>query len=414
MNSTAPGLRFSPELRAAAYHFTVFGTAGVASVYFGIWLTNRGIQPGEIGILNAAPVFLMMAVNLFVGRIADRAKDWRSVIIILSLISAAAAFGLFFVSGFWAILGVWVLTSMPAAALVPVIDAATFRMAERRGSSFSVIRAWGTVGFMATTVLAGPAIGFFGEQAFVPLFVGFALSRALLSLQLPQFRGGGEDVAAAKPGVGVGQLKQVLKPWFILALMGVSLLYASHGAIGAFGALLWTGQGVPEGMIGMLIAVMAASEAAMMFLWPRLKLKISARHVIIFACLVAAARWAAMAFSPPLWVLFLLQGLHAITFAMGYLGGIYFIANWTRESIAAEAQGFSYVLQQAGSVLLLVSLGWCINAFGAHAMLLVAGVCIVGAGLLVVSLRLQPAHSHPGPADAPQIQPELGPGQTTP
>ena len=36
--------RFSPELRAAIYHFTVFGTAGVASVYFGIWLTNRGIK----------------------------------------------------------------------------------------------------------------------------------------------------------------------------------------------------------------------------------------------------------------------------------------------------------------------------------------------------------------------------------
>jgi len=68
MISTAPALRLSLELRAAAYHFTVFGTAGVASVYFGIWLTHRGIEPGEIGILNAAPVFLMMAVNLFVGR----------------------------------------------------------------------------------------------------------------------------------------------------------------------------------------------------------------------------------------------------------------------------------------------------------------------------------------------------------
>jgi MFS transporter, PPP family, 3-phenylpropionic acid transporter len=414
MISTAPALRLSPELRAAAYHFTVFGTAGVASVYFGIWLTHRGIEPGEIGILNAAPVFLMMAVNLFVGRIADKAKDWRGVIIVLSLISAAAAFGLFFVSGFWAILGVWVLTSMPAAALVPVIDAATFRMAERRGSSFSVIRAWGTVGFMATTAVAGPAIGFLGEHAFVPLFVGFALSRALLSLQLPQFRGGDEPATVLKPSIGVGKLRQVMKPWFIAALAGVALLYASHGAIGAFGALLWTRQGVPEGLIGMLIAVMAASEAAMMFLWPRLKLKISARHIIIFACVVAALRWTVMAFSPPIWLLFLLQGLHAITFAMGYLGGIYFIANWTKESIAAEAQGFSYVLQQAASVVMLVSLGWCIDSFGAMAMLLVAGLCVIGAGMLVLSLRLQPAHSHAGSADAPQSQAKSGLDQTMP
>ena len=42
-------------------------------------------------------------------------------------------------------------------------------------------------------------------------------------------------------------------------------------------------------------------------------------------------------------LLALLQLLHAFTFAMGYLGGIYFIANWTSEDIAAEAQGFVWL-----------------------------------------------------------------------
>ena len=69
--------RFSPEMRAALYHFTVFGSTGVASVYFAIWLAGHGIRPDEIGIINAAPVLLMLAVNVLVGRIADRASDWR-------------------------------------------------------------------------------------------------------------------------------------------------------------------------------------------------------------------------------------------------------------------------------------------------------------------------------------------------
>lgn len=390
-------LRVSPELRAAIYHFAVFGSTGVASVYFGIWLTNRGISPDEIGIINAAPLLLMLVVNQLVGRIADRMSDWRGVIIVLSLIAGAVPIGLFFVSGFWGVLLVWTLCVMPAFALVPVVDAATLRMTQRRGTEFSAVRAWGTVGFMVTTGLSGPLIAWLGDGAFVPIFVAFALLRALLSFQLPQFRAG---EAEAKPAPkGARRLREVLKPWFLLTLLGIALLYATHGVIGAFGALLWHEQGIPEGLIGPLVAVMAASEAAMMFIWSRLKLKVSARHIILFACVVAALRWTAMAFSPPVWVLFGLQMLHSITFAMGYLGGIYFLANWTSDEIAAEAQGFSYVLQQGMSVVMLLGMGWFVAAYGAGAWLYVAAFAVLGALCILASLRLQPRHTHPIASD---------------
>lgn len=400
MTAPSHAERFSPEFRAALYHFTVFGTAGVASVYFGIWLANRGIPADQIGILNAAPVLAMLLINQLVGRLADRAKDWRSVILLLSVISAAGAVGLFFVSGFWGILTVYVLTVMPAFALVPIVDAATLRMTERRGTNFSTVRAWGTVGFMVTSFVSGPLIAWLGDAAFAPLFVAFAVARALFGLQLPQFRGEKSAAASKSPQAGASRLKQVIRPWFVLTLLGVALLYASHNVIGAFAALLWREQGIPEALVGPLVAVMAGAEAVMMFAWTRLKLKVSARHIIIFASLVAALRWGIMAFSPPIWLLFALQMLHSVTFAMGYMGGIYFIANWTSEEIAAEAQGFSYLLQQGAGVLTLIGLGWLISLFGAHALLVVSAACLLGAGLVLLSLKLQPAHQHPGSIDA--------------
>lgn len=411
MTSRPAAPAFSPELRAAIYHFTVFGTAGVASVYFGIWLTSRGVHPDQIGIINAAPVLLMLAVNVIVGRLADRARDWRSVIIILSLIGGVIPIGLYFVSEFWGILLVWTLAIMPAFALVPVVDAATLRMTQRRGTSFSAVRAWGTVGFMVTTVLAGPLIAWFGDAAFVPIFVAFALLRAVLSLQLPQFRAGDRTVSHSP---GARNLREVFKPWFLLTLLGLGMLYSAHGAIGAFAALLWTRQGISESLIGPLIATMAAGEAVMMFLWTRLKIKVSARHLIIIAALVAAVRWAAMAFSPPIWVLFILQLLHSITFAVGYLGGIYFIANWTSEEIAAEAQGFSYVLQQGMSVVALLGMGWCVGQFGAWAWLILAVYTLFGAGFVLLSLRLQPANPNPLPAAEATAAAPHGPDPTTP
>jgi len=392
MSSSTVAPRVSPELRAAIYHFAVFGSTGVSSVYFGIWLANRGIGPDEIGIINAAPLLLMLLLNQLVGRIADRMPDWRGVIIVLSLIAGAVPIGLFFVSGFWGILLVWVLSIMPAFALVPVVDAATLRMTQRRGTDFSTVRAWGTVGFMVTTFISGPLIAWLGDGAFVPLFVAFALLRALLAFQLPQFRAGeGQPKPATK---GARRLREVLKPWFLLTLAGVAILYSTHAVISAFGALLWKEQGISEGLIGPLVATMAAAEAVMMFVWSRLKLRVSARHLILFACLVAAFRWTAMAFSPPVWVLFGLQMLHSVTFAMGYLGGIYFLANWTSDEIAAEAQGFSYVLQQAMSVLIILGMGWLVAAFGPMAWLFVGAFSVLGALCVALSLKLQPKSAH--------------------
>ncbi len=66
-------------------------------------------------------------------------------------------------------------------------------MTQRRGTDFGIVRAWGTVGYMATAFAAGPLIGWLGDGAFVPLFVAFALLRALLSLQLPAFRAGAHE-----------------------------------------------------------------------------------------------------------------------------------------------------------------------------------------------------------------------------
>jgi PPP family 3-phenylpropionic acid transporter len=390
MNPLGKALGISPELRAGIFHFTVFGSTGVASVYFGIWLSNRGISPNEIGIINAVPVLVLLCINLLVGRLADKAGDWRQVIIILALIAGAVPVALFLVNGFWGILLVWTLCVVPAYSLVPVVDAATLRMTRRRGSDFGIVRAWGTVGYMVTSALAGPVIAVFGEAAFVPLFVTWSLLRAVLALQLPRFRASADEappIAVAVPGAR--QLREILKPWFVLPLVGLGMHYSVHGVLSAFGALIWMQQGISEALIGPLIAVMAAAEALMMFVWTKLGWKLSARHMIIFAALVAAFRWGAMAFNPPVVVLFFLQLLHAITFAVGYFGGLLFIANWTSDDIAAEAQGFSYVLQQGMGVVALIGFGWCVALFGDKAWLAASAFAFCGAVLVIISLRLK-------------------------
>ena len=382
---------FSPELRASIFHFTVFASTGAASAYFAIWLSGKGIAPDQIGIINAVPVLVLLFASMLIGRLADKASDWRVMIIWLAVIAGAASLGFLFVNEFWGALLVFTLCYMPAGAMIPIVDAATLRMTARRGTDFGSVRAWGTVGYTVTAALTGVLIGWLGAVVFVPLFIVLCLLRTGLAFQLPRFRALAPVDAPVRKSSGV-TLRSLLRPWFILPCIAFALIQATHFFLGAMGALVWKIDGIGEGWFGPLIAVSAAGEAITMFFWSRIGPKMSARTMLIIAGVVGAARWLAMAFSPSLPVLFFLQALHAITLPFSYFGIMHFIANWAEEDIAAEAQSFSSMLTQGFAVATLLLFGWLVGLMGAGAYFVAAGMSAVAVLAAWWSLQLRPAH----------------------
>ena len=378
----------SPESRTTAFYFTQFMASGAAVTIFPIWLAAKGITPDQIGIINALPMLLMLLLNVIVGRIADRASDWRSVIIIGCLLSAAIPIGLFFVNEFWGVLLIWTLASLPNVAVGPVADAATMRMTRRRGTDYGTIRAWGTVGYMLFNAITGFLAAWYGAAVFVPLFVGLTVLRAVVAMALPKFRAPADQPTLAANVQVAGRAREMLKWWFVLPLVGFAIVYGTHYILNAFASLLWKEQGIDEAVIGPLIALGAFAEAAMMFAWKRFSSRFSARHLLVLAAAVAAFRWIVMGFSPPVIVLVFLQLLQAISFSLGFLASVHFITNWTSEDIAAEAQGYFVVLQQAMSVVSLVGFGWLVGLMGAHAYIVAGGFALLGGALVVVSIRM--------------------------
>jgi PPP family 3-phenylpropionic acid transporter len=387
----------TPELRSTFYYITFFTTSGAATVYGGIWFQEKGLDATQIGIINALPVFIMLVLNIVVGRIADRASDWRQVIVIGALLGGIIPIGLFFTHEFWGILLVWTLGAIPLSAVGPVADAATMRMTRRNGTDYGAIRAWGTLGYMIAIYLTGQIVTLFGGGVFLPFFVGLALLRGLVSLGLPNFRAPKEEQTLASKGAS--RLGEVMKPWFLLPLVGWSMVFATHLILNGFQALLWKEQGINDLVIALLIALGAASEAGMMFVFKRFHARFPARLLILASAIVSVIRWIAMGFSPDVPWLVLLQLLHSVTFALGFMGCVHFIANWTSEDIAAEAQSFFQVLQQGFSVVALVVFGWLVGLMGAHAYFAAAGLAALGGLLIWLSLQLmqpktqEPAHA---------------------
>ena len=99
-------------------------------------------------------------------------------------------------------------------------------------------------------------------------------------------------------------------------------------------------------------------------------------------------RWILMAFEPGIGLLIPLQFFHAVTFALGYMGCMHFITNWTSDDIAAEAQGFFVMLQQSMNVITLAGFGWLIGAIGSKAWFVAAAFALLGAAMIAASISL--------------------------
>lgn len=376
----------SAPLSVTRYYFTVYMLPAVVVTYLPIWLSEQGISSGEIGMINAVPMFVVLLTSVFVGRIADRAKDWKQTIVIGNSIAVLFCVILGLGNNFWTILLLWTLASVPAGLAGPVADAATMRLSQSRGFSFGTVRAWGTTGYMVMSVVSGVVIAWFGSAAFLWLIGGMAILRAVNSVLLPRMRGEDSLRSDSTGFMLTQQLRAALHPWILLPLIGGALLFSTHMVMNSFSSLIWKEQHISESTIGFLIAFGAISEALTMFIWQWFRVRFAARHLILLASLVAVLRWGLMAAAPPVWAMFILQGLQGITFTFGFLGCLYFLSDRTPESVSAEAQSLHGVMQQSASVVAVLAFGVAFSQFGVVAFLGSAALSCVVAGLVLLSL----------------------------
>jgi MFS transporter, PPP family, 3-phenylpropionic acid transporter len=97
-------------------------------------------------------------------------------------------------------------------------------------------------------------------------------------------------------------------------------------------------------------------------------------------------RWTALAFSPPLWALFPLQTLHALSYAATFLASLQLVERLSTPRNASAAQALNSAL--SGGVLsglATMASGPLFDRYGAQGYLLMSAMCVIG---VVGALRL--------------------------
>ena len=376
------GARMSPAARMALQYVLLFGATGVSLPFAGLWFRAEGLGGAEIGALLAAPMFGRVITGPLLAVWADGFRTRRAPIALLGGVMAAGYAGAGLTDDFAIRAICWFVGATAAAALIPLSDVLTLRLAARHGFTFALPRGCGSAAFVAANVGVGALL----VSASVDLVViwvavlglGIAAAGALILPTEPV--GEGASLGGRERFRGLGRL--LVDPVFMTAIFAVGAVQAAHAFQYAFSAILWKAQGISEATTGQLWAFGVVVEIALMWLFEpwRRRAGVGPWALLVAGCLAAVVRWAAMAFAPPLWLLWPLQALHALTFAATFLAGLQIVERLAPREAQTAAQTLSSVFSAGiligGATAVSGPLydRWGAGGYGAMAVMAAAGL----------------------------------------
>ncbi len=375
--------------RLALQYVLLFGATGVSLPFAGLWMRAQGLSGAEIGTLLAAPMVARVVTGPLLAVWADGFRYRRTPIALLGL-AMAAGYGVAGLSDLYAVRAIgWFVGATAMGALVPLTDVMTLRLAARLGFSFSLPRGAGSAAFVAANVAMG-ALLLHGpvDGVIVWLVVSSLGLAAVAALALPpEPVAEGATVAGLERFRGLGRL--LADPLFMTAIFAVGAVQAAHAFQYGFSAILWKTQGISEAVTGQLWAFGVVVEIALMWLFEpwRRRVGIGPWSLLMVGSAAAVLRWSAMALAPPLWLLWPLQALHALTFAATFLAGLQIVERLTRPDSHTAAQTLSSVLS-AGLLIGLATAasGPLYDRFGAGGYWAMAAMAAAG---LVAAIPLR-------------------------
>ena len=369
-------------VRLSIFYGAFFTVIGIHLPFWPVWLTSRGVTPGEIGVLVAVGISVKVVGNPLIAHIADRRGERRRVIIVLAA-AAAGTFSLFHgAHGFWPILAISIPFFLVWSAIMPLGENLVLLSAREHGLDYGRVRLWGSLTFIAASVAMGRALTGRSEDLIYWLVLIAVAGTFAACLFLPDTR----PPVLERPRFPV---VQVLRDrTFLIFMVAAALIQGSHGVYYAFGTLHWRAVGYADDVIGLLWAEGVAAEIVLFIVGATLVRRLGPASLIALGGLAGAVRWTAIGLSDDLTVLVIVQALHAFTFGATHLGAMHFISRTVPPALSATAQGlYSAAVMGIGSGLSILASGALYGAFGGGAYLAMAGLGLAGAGCALFMRR---------------------------
>ena len=377
--------------RLGFQYVLLFGATGVSLPFAGLWLSAQGLSGAQIGTLLAVPMLARIVTGPLLSVWADGFRYRRTPIAILGLVMTLGYGAAGLVDGYFAWATCWFVGATAMGVLVPLTDVLNLRLSGRFGYTFAVPRALGSASFVAANIIMGALLLTQPTEAIIVWLVAASLGVTVVAVLAlpPEPVADGGPLRGRERFRGIGRLLK--NPVFMTAIFAIGSVQAAHAYQYGFSAILWKTEGISEAVTGQLWAFGVIAEILLMWLFEpwRRRVGITPWTLLIIGAAAAVVRWSVMAFAPPLWLLWPLQALHALTFAATFLAGIQIVERLAPRDNQTAGQMLSSVLS-AGVLIGLATAasGPLYDHFGAGGYWAMAAMAAAGL-LAALPLRHQ-------------------------
>jgi PPP family 3-phenylpropionic acid transporter len=380
--------------RLSVFYVSIYLGTGVSLPYIATFLRDRGMSGAAIGLILAIPMLARPFTGPALAVWADGFTLRRTPMVLLALGAGLGYAALLIAPGALGLAIAWLIGQTLLSTVSPLVDVIALRRSRLEGFNYGLPRGAGSAAFIVANLIMGVVLTFVAPKI-IPIWIAVAagLTALAAAVFVPPERVHAEG--SAKP-VGAERwkgLSTLLRDrTFLLAVVTAGLIQGAHAFYYGFSAILWRKQGIAEPMIGVLWGVGVAAEVCFMWFMEPWRRKMGPEKLMMLGGVAAVLRWAAYAFSPPLWMLFPLQALHALTFAASFMASLRLIEKLTPPANASAAQAINSALSM-GFTLGVATLcsGPLFDAFGSHGYFAMAGVAALGLAGAVMLFRSTPS-----------------------
>jgi PPP family 3-phenylpropionic acid transporter len=373
-----------PYWRLSGFYFFYFASLGVLIPYWSLYLKSLGFNSMAIGGMVAILPATKLVAPYIWGWLADHTR--RSILIIrVASLLALLSFSLVFVSQqMWWLSFAMLLFSFFWNAILPQFEAMTLNHLGNDAHHYSMIRLWGSLGFIVIVVLIGDLLQDHSADI-IPLVVLITFSViSVTSFMVPE--------KLNTPHTEHSPIWQVVRQPKVLAFLVVCfLMLCSHGPYYTFYTIYLQEQGYSSHLIGVLWAVGVLAEVTIFLIMHRLLPAFGARKLLIVTLLLTTLRWLFIGFFvSDLSMLFVAQLIHAFSFGVFHSVGISLVHEYFTGSHQGRGQAiYSSTSYGAGVAVGSLVSGLVWDQWGAGVLYVFAASCTLVA-LAIVWKFVQP------------------------
>jgi len=325
----------------SAFFINFFFIWGVFLPFWGIWLTGQGVSTEQVGVLFSIGLVLRFVSSLTVLPRVSTGSAILRLIRVLAFITLLCFASLFYLNGYIWLASLTLLVNFTMAPMMPLGDIVGSRLVQQIQLDYGRVRLWGSLSFIAGSTVVGWLIVDFGLQAILALivFTCFSMWLFILAKLDPCLEDEKEQINKNKPSL----LKLLKKPEVILFLLIVGFIQGSHGAYYAFSTIYWDSIGISGAVIAWLWAIAVMAEVLIFRFNNKLFSNWSIKQMLLLALVGGIIRWWVLSLTDNVYLLAVVQTLHALTFAVTHLAAIRYISQQNSSQLVAYQSLYSGV-----------------------------------------------------------------------